>query len=64
MKKIHNYLRYSSIKISFQFNPFQWRWIPYFDSGKSNEWPDENAFFINAYWIFLSFRVYLDDGTW
>lgn len=64
MKKIHNFLKYSSIKLSVQLNPLQWRWIPYFHFGKPAEWPDENAYVIVASWVFLTLRVYIDDGTW
>lgn len=62
--KIPNTLRYSSIKISFQLNPFQWQWIPTHFIGKLNEWPDENVFQVHVSWIFIALRVYIDDGSW
>ena len=64
MKKILNTFKYSSFKISIQLNPLQWRWVPFHFIGKMNEWPDENVYQFLFGWIFLSIRVYIDDGSW
>lgn len=64
MTKIINYLKFSSFIFSIQFNPLQWRWIPYFFYGKINEWPDENVHQIKLSWIMFLIRVHIDDGSW
>lgn len=64
MKKNLNVLKYSSFKIAIQLNPLQWRWIPFHFIGKTNEWPDENAYQFIFSWICISIHVYIDDGTW
>jgi len=59
-KTIINYLKYSGVSVIFTFNPLHWRIIPMYV--KNQEWGEENTHAVS--WLFLTIRVWLDDGSW
>jgi hypothetical protein len=58
--KILNYLKYSSISVTFLLNPFQWYFVPTFF--KTEDVWDGNSF--NFRFIFLALCLSIDDGSW
>ena len=57
---ILNYLKYSGASVILTINPLHWRIIPFY--GRSHEWGEENTHAIS--WLFLTIRVWIDDGSW
>lgn len=60
MKEILNYLKYSGASVILTVNPFHWRIIPMYV--KNQEWGEENTHVVS--WLFLTIRVWIDDGSW
>lgn len=64
-KKLVNWVRYSGISLVITVNPMHWQWVPRFRNESSNEWPrGENEYTGSAAWLFLTVRVWVDDGNW
>ena len=61
---MYKWLRYSGASIAVTFNPLHWRWVPQARKTVTDEWvgPHEHAWF--ASWLFLTIRVWFDDGSW
>lgn len=60
MKDFLNYLRYSGLVVSFTVNPFHWNYIPrYF---RNTEWRNDCEYGIS--FLFLTIRIWIDDGSW
>jgi hypothetical protein len=59
-----NWLKYSGASIIFSLNPLHWRYIPWIRDEKTNEWPDERVWAHAVTWLFLTIRVWVDDGRW
>jgi len=57
------WLRYSGASVAVTFNPLHWRWIPW-ASRFQDEWAGPNSHTITAGWLFLTVRVWTDDGSW
>jgi hypothetical protein len=57
---IINYLKYSGVSVILAINPFHWRFLPYY--GLSHEWGEEHTHVVS--WLFLTIRVWIDDGSW
>jgi hypothetical protein len=60
LETILNYLKYSGASVILTVNPFHWRIIPMYV--KNQEWGEENTHAVS--WLFLTVRVWLDDGSW
>ena len=57
---IINYLKYSGIVFIIVVNPLHWNVMPrYF---RNQEWGDEDTHAFS--WLFLTIRVWIDDGSW
>jgi hypothetical protein len=57
------WIKYSGASLAITVNPLHWRLVP--QAGKSFvEWagPNERSYY--AQWVFLTVRVWLDDGSW
>ena len=60
---MYSWLRYSGASVVVNLNPLHWRWIP--QAGKSFiEWAGPNEHSWHAGWLFLTIRVWTDDGSW
>ena len=59
-EKILDYLKYSGASVILTVNPFHWRFLPHYS--KSQEWGEENTHVVS--WLFLTIRVWIDDGSW
>lgn len=66
LKQLYNWLRYSGASIIITVNPLHWRWVPWLrKDSSSNEWPaGPNELTVSASWLFLTIRVWIDDGSW
>jgi len=58
-----NWLRYSGCSVIITVNPVWWRLVPWAQQDYT-EWagPDERTY--SAGWLFLTVRVWLDNGAW
>jgi hypothetical protein len=62
--RIMNWLRYSGFCIILQGNPLHWKVLPWFRREFNNEWPSPNERTWCASWMFLTVRVWIDNGEW
>jgi hypothetical protein len=58
------WLTYSGASIILTVNPVHWRWVPQAGRDFSAEWPGSNQRTGYASWLFLTVRVWVDDGSW
>jgi hypothetical protein len=58
------WLRYSGASVIIAVNPLHWSWRPQARRAFIDEWvgPHERAWFVG--WLFLTVRVWIDDGSW
>ena len=63
-RKMLNWIRYSGASVSVTLNPFHWFWTPRFFSEPIGEWPGPNEYSGRISFLFLSVRVWIDDGSW
>jgi hypothetical protein len=59
-----NWARYSGVSIIFTLNPLHWRWVPVIRCEKTLEWPSPNEHTYMIGWVFLTIRMWIDDGSW
>jgi len=59
-----DWLRYSGASITVTMNPCHWRLVPRARQVAMDEWvgPHERSYF--ASWLFVTVRVWIDDGSW
>ena len=57
------WLRYSGASVIITVNPCHWRWRPWL-STFTDEWigPHERTWTVG--WLFLTVRIWRDDGSW
>jgi hypothetical protein len=61
MKK---WLAYSGMCVIIVVNPLHWRWVPRAQKDVT-DWPDgPNEWTGSVSWLFLTVRVWIDDGSW
>ena len=58
-----NWIKYSGASLAITFNPLHWRVKPRF-SRFMDEWVGPHESSITVSWLFLTVRVWLDDGSW
>ena len=57
------WIRYSGLAVIFTLNPLHWTVVP--GACKVyNEWEGPNEWTGQASWLFLTVRVWIDDGSW
>jgi hypothetical protein len=59
-----NWIKYSGASISITVNPYHWRWTPVAREAFIDEWvgPYERSWYIA--WLFLTVRIWIDNGSW
>jgi hypothetical protein len=64
MKTIYNYLRYSGLIVSFQFNPLLWRFtiVPFPGYKLPSGLGSESTFVFSI--LFLTVTFWFDKGDW
>lgn len=55
-----DYLKYSGVSLCITFNPYHWAWTPIVRR-EEMQW-DEDTF--RASFLFLTLRIWIDDGSW
>lgn len=57
------WLTYSGLSVILTLNPLHWSLMPYARNERNLEWgmPDDQW---AAGWLFLTIRLWIDDGSW
>ena len=58
-----DWLRYSGASISFTVNPAHWSWMPWYRRDR-NEWAGPNEWTASCGVLFITIRVWIDNGSW
>lgn len=58
------WLKYSGASVSVTLNPMHWRWTFLIGLAKQTEWPSPNERMLTIGWLFLTIRIWIDDGSW
>lgn len=59
-----NWLKYSGASVAVTLNPLHWAWVPQAGRAFINEWPGPNEHSYYARCLFITIRVWIDDGSW
>lgn len=59
-----SWIKYSGVSIVLTLNPLHWRLVPYAKPVPNTEWPSPNEHMFVISWLFLTVRVWIDDGSW
>ena len=59
-----NWLKYSGASVSLTLNPLHWAWVPQAGRTFRDEWagPNERSWYARC--LFVTVRVWIDDGSW
>jgi hypothetical protein len=63
LRNVYNYIRHSGLGITIIFNPFHWRYVPYFYYGVDAAWPSADVQLAGS-WLFLKIQLLISDGSW
>jgi hypothetical protein len=58
------WLTYSGLSVIITFNPLHWRWMPAGGEAFRDVWASPNERSYYAGWLFLTVRLWIDDGSW
>ena len=61
---IMNWLKYSGASVSVTLNPFHWFWTPRIGREPLGDWAGPNEHTVSLSILFLTLRVWIDDGSW
>jgi hypothetical protein len=59
-----DWLRYSGASITIAVNPWHWSWLPQVQNEPLDTWIGPNEHRLCVSWLFLTVRMWLDDGAW
>jgi hypothetical protein len=59
---MYNYLKYSGFSIIFQLNPLHWKVFPWYRNEKTVEAWSTPTYAIG--FLFLTVRIWIDNGDW
>lgn len=63
--KLSNWLQYSGASVVITVNPWHWTWCPHARREHNKEWPlGPNERTYSAGWLFVTVRVWIDNGDW
>jgi len=63
--KLSNWLWYSGASVVITINPLHWTWLPRMQRESSTEWPaGPNERTYSAVWLFVTVRIWIDNGDW
>lgn len=63
-RRWRDWICYSGAAVSVTVNPFHWSLLPWFRDISNWEWPGPNERTWSMGWLFLTLRVWIDDGAW
>jgi hypothetical protein len=58
------WLRYSGFSIIIIGNPCHWSVLPWARHEANDGWPSPNSRTWSVGWMFLTLRIWIDDGSW
>jgi len=58
------WIRYSGASVIITLNPYHWRLVPTAQHERNTEWPSPNEHTYRVAWLFLTVRVWIDNGDW
>ncbi len=58
------WLTYSGASVILTVNPAHWCWVPKAGQVFTDEWAGPNERTWSASWLFLTVRLWIDDGSW
>ena len=58
------WIRYSGASVAVTLNPLHWRGVPAGGVEFVDEWRGPNERSWSASWLFVTIRVWIDDGSW
>jgi hypothetical protein len=58
------WLRYSGACVIITFNPLHWQWLPRAQEERNLEWPSPKERTWSVNWLFLTVRLWIDNGDW
>lgn len=58
------WLRYSGFSVIIKGNPCHWSPLPWARREPNDGWPSPNERTWSVGWIFLTLRIWIDDGSW
>ena len=58
-----DYLRYSGASIIFQLNPLHWKVLPWIRKESNTEWGSAEHTYSFSF-LFLTIRIWIDNGDW
>ena len=58
------WLRYSGASVAVTANPLHWAWMPQAGLAFADEWAGPNERNYYARFLFVTVRVWIDDGSW
>jgi len=61
---IYKWLRYSGIAVIVQGNPLHWSVVPWAREERNLEWPTPNERTCALGWLFVTVRIWIDNGDW
>lgn len=63
-RKPSDWVRYSGASLILHVNPLHWKVLPWFRNESNLEWPSPNERTWALGFLFLTVRVWIDDGSW
>jgi hypothetical protein len=60
---MRKWLAYSGLSVIITVNPAHWRWVPRAQK-EATEWMGPREWTGSASWLFLTVRIWFDDGSW
>ena len=57
------WLRYSGASVIITVNPLHWRWKPW-TMNFVDEWIGPHERTVTMGWLFVTVRLWIDDGSW
>ena len=62
--KYLKWIQYSGASVIVTVNPLHWRWAPAAQHEQNAEWPSPNEHTYMVAWLFLTVRIWIDNGDW
>ena len=63
-RSLMSWLRYSGFSVIIKGNPLHWSLLPWARQEPNDGWPSPNERTWSVGWMFLTLRMWIDDGSW
>ena len=63
-RSMMQWLRYSGFSVIILGNPCHWSVLPWWRREANDGWPSPNERTYSVGWMFLTLRIWIDDGSW